>query len=259
MINVDLTDYSQLVCFWLIFVRWGAAIFQLPIFDNVSIPIVVKTLFTMVISYAFYNPVSAEVMKDIAFLGAENFWALTIFYLIIGLGVGYMVKALIYIFTAASSLINQQIGFGAVYYFDPSSASQIGPFERMVQWTMIVMIISSGALLPMFKGIYISFFSIHIYKLSAVTIPTIFFVETFKSMFLASLMLASPIVFANILITTVLGIISRAVPQMNIIMVSFVVNIGLGLLVFAANSNEFFQVAFQIYTEKLGEWFQFVT
>jgi flagellar biosynthetic protein FliR len=71
-------------------------------------------------------------------------------------------------------------------------------------------------------------------------------------------MLATPLIFTNMLIMTVLGIIARTVPQLNVIMVSFAVNIGLGLLVFAATSDEFFNVAFKLYTDKLGEWFQFI-
>lgn len=63
----------------------------------------------------------------------------------------------------------------------------------------------------------------------------------------------------NVLIMCVLGIIARFVPQMNVLMVSFVVNIGLGLLVFMSCSTEFFQVGFRLYTEKLGEWFQLIT
>ncbi len=258
MINVNLTDYAQVICFWLVFIRWGAIIFQLPLFDNVSVPIVVKTLFTLIVAYAFYPSVKNEVGKDISYLGIDNFWALTIFYLVIGLLIGYMVKALLDLFTSSGSIINQQIGFGAVHYFDPSSSSQIGPFERLVQWTMVIIIISSGALIPMFKGIYTSFFSIHVYDIGKMAKSPIFFIETFKGIFLAALMLASPLIFTNMLITTILGIIARTVPQMNIIMVSFVVNIGLGLLVFAASSNEFFQVAFRIYTDKLGRWFQFI-
>ncbi len=43
---------------------------------------------------------------------------------------------------------------------------------------------------------------------------------------------------------------------MNILMVSFVVNIGIGLLVFFAISEEFFHVAYTMYVERLGEWFQ---
>jgi flagellar biosynthetic protein FliR len=46
---------------------------------------------------------------------------------------------------------------------------------------------------------------------------------------------------------------------MNVISVSFAVNIGIGLLVFVAGSDEFFQTCFKMYTEKLGMWFQFIT
>jgi flagellar biosynthesis protein FliR len=259
VINVTISDYTQVVCFWLIFTRWLAVTMQLPIFDNTSIPVVVKVLFTLLISYAFYPYLAPVVMKDIAYMGIENFWVLTIFYAIISLAIGMIVKTLMNIFIASGSIITQQVGFAAVRYFDPMSASQVGPFEKLIQWTILVMIISSGALVPMFKGIFSSFSAIHIYDLGNFSQSPVFFLKLFKEIFLSSLLLASPIIFTNLLIMTVLGVIARTVPQMNIIMVSFVVNIGLGLLVFAASSGEFFHMAFKIYTEKLGLWFQFVT
>ena len=259
MVSVNITHYFQIVCFWLIFIRWSSVVFQLPIFDNVSIPIVIKTLFSLILSYAFYPLLKNQVARDILHLGIENFWALSIFYLITGLVMGYLSKVLLNLFTSAGSIINQQVGFGFVHYFDPTSNSQIGPFEKLIYWTTVTMIISSGALLPMFKGVYLSFFEIHLDSLDKLESFSAFFLEIFKEMFLASLMLASPLIFTHLLIMTVLGIIARTIPQMNIIMVSLVVNIGLGLLVFIINSNDFFYVAFRIYTEKLGQWFQLIT
>lgn len=258
MLSVTVNDYHSIICFWLVFTRWMAITIQLPIFDNNSIPMVLKTLFCVVISYAFYPFVKSEVVKDIAFIGIENFWALTILYMVIGIVIGYLVKCIMNLFVSAGSIITQQIGFGAIRYFDPQSSSQIGPFEQLLQWTMLVIIISSGALIPMFKGIYNSFWSIHIYDLQKFSHSPEFFLEIFKGIFTSALMLSSPMIFINMLIMTVLGIIARTVPQMNVIMVSFVVNIGLGLLVFAASSEEFFHMAFRIYTEKLGHWFQFL-
>ncbi|MBT5094065.1 MAG: flagellar biosynthetic protein FliR, partial [Halobacteriovoraceae bacterium] len=196
-------------------------------------------------------------IKDIQYLGVENFWALTIFYTFVGLIIGYFVKAIMNIFIASGSMITQSIGFAAVRYFDPSSSSQVGPFERLIQWTILIMVITSGALIPMFKGVLASFEAIHVYQLGKMANISIFFLEFFKSIFTASLMLASPILFTHVMIMAVLGIISRTVPQMNIIMVSFVVNIGMGLLVFIACSDEFFQVAYKMYTDRLGEWFLF--
>ncbi len=259
MININLIDYHKAVCFWLIFTRWACIIFQLPIFDNVSVPVLVKTLFTLVISYAFFISLQGEVEKDIIYVGIEHFWILTIFYSGVGLLIGYLVNSLLGIFSSSGALINQQIGFSMLYYFDPNNSFQTSSFERLIKWTMVTIIISSGALLPIFKGVYQSFFSIHIYDIGKLQESPMFFIEMFKSIFLSALMLSSPLVFTNILITTILGIIARTVPQMNIIMVSFIVNIGLGLLIFVSNSNDFFYVAFQTYTKKLEEWFWLVS
>lgn len=257
--SIELIDYTVLVAFWLCFSRWVTILFQLPIFDNMTIPSVVKILSALIITYAFFPITKEQVLLDINYVGVDNFWYLTAFYTIVGIIIGHLVKTLMNIFIAAGSLITQQVGFGAVSYFDPSAGQRVGPFEQLIQWTMIVLIISSGALLPMFKGVISSFYKVHLYDLGKIATSPIFFFELFKSIFISSILLATPIIFTNVTLMSVLGIISRAVPQMNIIMVSFVVNIGMGLLVFLAISNEFFEVAFKIYTEKLGEWFQLIS
>ena len=257
--RIELIDYTVLIAFWLSYTRWVTILFQIPIFDNMTIPSLVKVLTSLIIAYAFFPITQPLVMADINYVGVDNFWYLTIFYAVVGLVIGQIVKTLMNIFIASGSIITQQVGFGAVAYFDPTAGQRVGPFEKLIQWTMIILIISSGALLPMFKGVVASFHSIHLYDLGKFATSPIYFMELFKSIFLSSILLATPIIFTNITLMSVLGIISRAVPQMNIIMVSFVVNIGMGLLVFLATSNEYFEVAFKIYTEKLGEWFQFIS
>jgi flagellar biosynthesis protein FliR len=258
MFSVQVTDYAALVAFWLAFTRWITILLQLPIFDNLTVPSMVKVLTAILLTYAFYPYVSAQIMLDINYIGLDNFWALTAFYALIGVLIGFIVRSIMFTFIAAGSIITQQIGFAAVSYFDPSSAQQVGPFEKILQWTILVMILTTGATLPMFKGIFSSFFTIHIYDLGKLVSSPEFYLEFFKSIFLSALLLATPLIFANIFIMSVLGIIARMVPQMNIIMISFVLNIGVGLLVFAASSDEFFQVAYKIYTDKLGEWFHLV-
>ncbi len=259
MIQVEIINLNLFIAYWLIFSRTLPIVIQLPIFDHVSIPFTVKVLFSMLISFAFYPSVSPEVLKDIEYAGATAFWTLTIFHTIMELLIVYLVKSIMSIFISTGNMITQQIGFGAISYFDPSSEERVGPFEQLIHWSVLIIVISSGALLPMFKGIFQSFYHIHIYDLGKIIQGPMFFLEFFKSIFISSLLLATPIIFTNILIMTVLGIVSRFVPQMNILMVSFVLNIGLGLLVFISSSNEFFSVAFKIYTEKLGDWFNLIS
>lgn len=259
MLSIQITDMSLIVAFWLAFTRWFAVIMQLPLFDNVSIPSIVKVLTTLIITFAFFPLVQNEILKDIAHIGPNAFWYLTAFETIIGLVIGYFVKSIMSIFVSSGALITQQIGFNALHYFDPNAGGQVGPFEKLMEWTILLMIISSGALLPMFKGVITSFSTVHVYNIGKMAHSIEFFVQFFKSVFIASIMLASPMIFVNIVINAVMGIASRAVPQMNVISVSFAINIGLGLLVFLMGSDEFFQTCFRIYTEKLGNWFQFLS
>jgi flagellar biosynthetic protein FliR len=250
---------SVIVAFWLAFTRWLAVMFQLPLFDNVSIPVIVKVLATLVMTFAFFPLIENQIMMDIKYVGVDSFWYLTIFNTLIGLAIGFFVKSIMSIFTSAGAIITQQVGFNALHYFDPNAGAQIGPFEKLIEWTILMMVLTSGALIPMFKGVISSFSSIHIYNLGKMAHSPEFFIMMFKSFFLSALMLSTPMIFINIVINAVMGIVSRAVPQMNVIAVSFAINIGLGLLVFVAGSDEFFQTCFKIYTEKLGQWFQYMS
>ena len=259
MISVSITDYSVIIAFWLAFVRMLAILVQLPIFDNISIPMMVKVLSTLLITYAFFPFVETNMLNDLSYIGMNNFWYLTIYNVVIGLGIGYLVKVIFNVYTAAGTLITQQIGFGALRYFDPNASQRLGPFESLIQWVVLIMILSSGALYPMFKGVFGSFQQLQVYSLGHFAHSPAYFASLFKTIFLSALLLASPLIFTNIFVMIVLGVIARTVPQMNVLMVSFVVNIGLGLLVFAATSDEFFQVAYRIYTERLAEWFHYVS
>ena len=258
MINVSIVDYPVLIAFWLTFSRWVAILFQLPIFDNTAVPSMVKILSSLMISYAFFPIVQDVMVAEVLAVGTDHFWYLTIFHTVVGLFIGFLVKSIMNLFIASGSIMTQQIGFSSVSYFDPTYVSRIGPFEKIIQWTIIVMILSTGALLPMFKGVINSFFSVSAANLGKFAQIHIFYHDFFKGVFTAAFLLATPILFTNLLLNLVMGIVARTIPQMNILMVSFVVNIGIGLLVFFAISEEYFAVAYKMYVERLGDWFQFV-
>lgn len=259
MLNLQITDMSMIVAFWLAFSRWLAVMFQLPLFDNVAIPSMVKVLATLVVTFAFFPMIQNQLLLDIRYVGVESFWYLTIFNTLVGLVIGFFVKSIMSIFISAGAIITQQVGFNALHYFDPTAGGQVGPFEKLIEWTVLMMVLTSGALIPMFKGVVSSFSTVHIYNLGKMAHSPEFFIMMFKAFFVSALMLSTPMIFINVVINAVMGIVSRAVPQMNVIAVSFAINIGLGLLVFVAGSDEFFQTCFKIYTEKLGAWFQFLS
>ncbi len=257
--NVTISDQTLFLAFWLSFSRWLAVLMQLPLFDNVAVPSLIKLLASFLISFAFFPNLSGTLVAEINSVGMNNVWVLTMFHTTIGLIIGFLVKSIMSLFVSTGSILTQQIGFNSVSYFDPTQGQQVGPFERLIEWTLLILILSSGALVPMFKGVFQSFSVISFLNSTKMMKSPEYFVLFFKSAFSASILLAGPLIFANLLMNLVMGIISRAVPQMNVLMVSFVLNIGLGLLLFLGIVEEFFQVSFDLYIEKLGNWYQFLS
>lgn len=257
--NVGVYNEIQFFAFWLAFSRWAAVLYQLPLFDNAVVPQVLKILLSVVVTFAFFPFVEGTLIAEINAVGVDQIWALTMFHTMTGLILGFLVKSIMSLFIAAGSILTTQIGFASVNYFDPTQAQQVGPFERIVEWTLLILVLSSGALVPMFKGILMSFHSINFLNADRLFKSPEYFVLFFKSAFSSAIILAGPLIFANLLMNLVFGIIARTIPQMNVLMVSFVVNIGMGLILFISISEEFFQVSFELYLEKLGEWFQFIT
>lgn len=256
--NISITNIHLFTAFWLMFSKWTAALIQLPHFDESAVPMRVKVLFSLLMTIAFAQLLMPEVLADLDYVGRDNFYALMMYYTITGLVIGYFVKSIMFLFQAAGSLITQQVGFSMVSYFDPSAGQQIGPFEKLIKWTILVMIVTTPALTPMLKGIIESFHFLSLRNFLQSELNYTMAFEFIKGLILSALILASPLIFMNVLVSCLLGVVARIVPQMNIIMVSFVINIGLGLVIFTIITNEFFITAFDMYVKNLGMWFKMI-
>ena len=258
MVNILLQDQVRLIAFWLCFTRWVCIVFQLPLFDQFGIPSIVKILTSFVVAFAFFHHLEPALMADFKIVGADHFWFLTIYQALVGLTIGFLVKVIMSLYLSAGTMISQQMGYTAVQYFNPHYQQSMGPIEELLRWVMLVLILSSGALFPMFSGVFQSFTTISLANMSKLAAAPIYFTNLFISLFESAILLASPILFTNIFITCIMGITARIVPQMNVLMISFVVNIGVGLFILITISNELFGVAYQNYVKYLGQWFQYL-
>src|SRR3989344_2753241 len=118
--NFTIADHTAFLAFWLSFSRWIAVLFQLPLFDNVAVPNLVKVLASFVISFAFFPDLRGTLVAEINMVGVDNIWILMMFHTTTGLIIGFLVKSIMTLFVSAGSILTQQIGFASVSYFDPT-------------------------------------------------------------------------------------------------------------------------------------------
>jgi flagellar biosynthetic protein FliR len=63
--NVTISDQTLFLAYWLSFSRWSAVILQLPLFDNVAIPNILKVLTSFLVAYAFFPNLSGTLVAEI--------------------------------------------------------------------------------------------------------------------------------------------------------------------------------------------------
>lgn len=258
MINISIHHELSLLAFWGIFVHWSMFLFQIPLLDNPSVPNIVKVLFTLVLSIAFYPFLKDASLRQITFFGKENFWMFIIVHALIGLTQGFMVKNMLQVLVGAGSLMTQSIGFTAIRYLDPTSAAAVGPFEKLISYSVLIILLSTQTLTPMIKGVYLSFLKLNLNNFYTLESFMNYCLSEFIEIFNVSIILAAPIVMINLVQTFILGIMAKMVPQVNILSVSFIFNIIVGLLAFLSISTEMFHKSVEIYAKELGTWYNYM-
>jgi len=202
-----------------------------PFFSSSVIPArmkVIISLFTALLLYPLvitdgFVPPATILQFGLALLGE----------LIIGLIFGFMAAILFTAFQLAGQFFSMQMGFGINEVFDPVTQIQIpviGQFQSLIALLVFIFINGHHSLL---MGLVNSFDIAPVSQFTASIdwgILTKGMIEMMSKMFLVALQLAFPIMGTMFLMTVTQGLLAKAAPQMNLLMIGFPIKIFIGLI-----------------------------
>jgi flagellar biosynthetic protein FliR len=225
----NLVNSDQAVNFLTVFLRISVILFLMPIFGSVNLPTVWKAglalLLALLLSQVVTShPLPARSSVEVAvILGAE---------LVLGLVLGLSVRLILTSFQMAGQFIGFQMGFTIVNVIDPQSGAQssiMAQFSYILAIFIFLMVNGHHyllqALVRSFELIPPGSFQLHSGMVAKM-------LQLSSQMFLVAFKIAAPVMTALLLTTTALGLVSKTVPQINILIVGFPLNIGIGLLLF---------------------------
>lgn len=218
---------EQFHVFLLILLRVSALLVVAPIFGHrtwlarakIGLAFLVTiVLFPMVAEQPFVVP---EGVFAYAFMMARE--------VLMGVVLGFSVLLLFVGIQFAGQLAGLQMGFGIVNVIDPQSANQLSIMGQFLNIFAILLLLSLNGHHMILSGLVTSFEAIPlggvvfqdglIYKLMALT----------SQVFVIAVKIAAPILIALFLVTASMGVLARTVPQMNVFIVGFPLQIGVGL------------------------------
>lgn len=221
---ISVVDFVR---FSLSFIRLGTFLVVIPLFNMRNVPILVKLGFAALCSFIVLPPLSP--MWDLDSLGV--LFMLALHEVVIGLLLGFLVILVFSIISFAGHYVDTPLGFGMASVFDPALGGQVPVFSQFYHVLAALIFLGLDAHLWLIQGVHYSFKIIPFGGIVQLEPSFWLVMDLVKYMFLVGIQIALPIM-ATILLTDIgLGIVIRAVPQINVFVLGFPIKIVVGLVV----------------------------
>ena len=238
--------------FLFVLLRVGALIMFIPILGSSQVPGRVKIGLILFVSIAVFPVVRATPMYDpkgLFELAVCLFSEATI-----GLAVAYSARLLFTAVQVAGTIVDFQMGFGVVNVIDPQTETQVSITAQFQNILAILFFLALDAHHIIIEAIVESFFLINPSQINFSTFTPEIILLLFKFTFVTAVKIAAPIMATLFFISVGLGLVARTVPQMNVFIVGFPLQIGVGLLMVGL-SMSFFSILVQGQIEQLPDRF----
>ena len=247
----------QLNSFILIFVRTTAMIFFMPFLGARNVPRGFKiglALFTSLILISMVKIdaaiISADLLALAAGIAAE---------IIIGFTIGLIAKLAFSALEMAGEIIGFQMGFSIVNVIDPQTSTHvpiIGQFHTILA-TLIFLSINAHHLF--IAAIAESFALVPPMRLALTQQMMEGIVTLSRDMFILALRIAAPVIVALFITNIALAIVSKTMPQMNVMVVGFPITISGGLLIMVLSIPLFTNLVQRAFEGMKGDFFNILS
>lgn len=149
-------------------------------------------------------------------------------------GVGLAIGFVSYLVMAAAQfggeMMDIQMGLSAAATMDPSSGGTSKLIMRLNFYIAMLLYLQVDGHLELFRALYKSFDIVPVTTFHINQGLIDLFIDHSKDIFIVGLQIAAPPLAALFITQIAMGLLARVAPQMNVFMLSFPLNIGIGLM-----------------------------
>ena len=162
----------------------------------------------------------------------------------IGLAIAFAVRLIFTAVQVAGTMVDFQMGFGVVNVIDPQTQAQVSITAQFQNILAVLIFLASDAHHFIIGAVVQSFDLINLAQVDFSNVTPELILRYFSTMFVIAIKIAAPIMAILFFLSVGLGLVARTVPQMNVFIVGFPLQIGVGLLMVAL-AMPFFSLVLQ--------------
>jgi flagellar biosynthetic protein FliR len=220
---------GQIIAFALILLRVLAFVFAMPIVGTAAVPTPVKILFSVVLAVLLF-PVLKFQNADLIKIG-DQVILLSMREIFLGLFLGFLMRLFFFTISIAGEIIGVSSGASSAQLFNPAMGTQTNVLEQFYLVMATLFFFGLNGHHIFLQGLAKSFELIPVAGVAVQSKGFASLTVSFQSILLMGIKLAAPVMISILLTNLAMGVLGRAVPQMNVFMTSMQVTFLMTLFV----------------------------
>lgn len=227
----------------LLLVRILAFMHFAPVFSHKSVPSHARIAMSIFLTVLLYPKLAEQVIPTEGFSMIYSIMA----NFALGFVMGFTANILFTIITAGGEMMDASMGFSAAQTFDPSLGSQTTILGKFFGMLAVVIFFSVGGPEMLIQGLANSIDSFSVFNpILSINVDKI--IHLSGDIIRMGFILVSPVVLTILINDLVLGLISRAAPQINAFQISFTIKPCIGILIWLLIMPLFFTGISNLFT-----------
>ena len=227
--NILNLNQFQIIAFLLVFLRCTGFFVSWPIFGGNNVPVHIKVLLSLLVGmvcFTLIKPENYPVVESYTMMVG-----LAVKEIAVGVAMGYLGHLLFYAVTIAGELISMSMGLSSSQVFNPAFGFQQSSVNQLYFFMAAFIFLVMQGHHYFISGVYESFKLIPL----DMVLPDITGINSIVviggTVLKVGLMLSAPVMVAILLVNFSLGIVGRAVPQINVLITSLPINALVGFVI----------------------------
>lgn len=214
--------------FLLILVRMSGFIYTAPLFSLKNVPVRVKAGFSIFLSIILFYTIP---LSEAEYIGVIGFAILVLKEAIAGTLMGLFSNIAYHILAFAGQIMDMEIGFSMINQLDPITNIQTTITSNLYGNLILLMMIVTNLHHHFLKAVVDSY---QVIGLGQAVFPSNMYrlmVRFIVDYFIIAMRIVLPIFAAILVVNTILGVLAKVAPQMNMFVIGMQLKIFVGLIV----------------------------
>ena len=211
----------------LVLIRITSFVIGAPFFGYQTIPMKIRLSIGMILSLVAFQTVP---VVELHYVGVLGFSVLVLKEMMVGLILGFMCNMCTYIISFAGQLMDMEMGLSMASTFDPLTTIQVSISGNMYLYLVMLMMLISNLHYKIVQAILDTFTYFNVGQAVFDGNLQETAIEFIANFFLVGFRIVLPIFACMLVINVVLGVLSRAIPQMNMFVVGIQIKVLVGIV-----------------------------